>query len=143
MVWSPFLAQLIVGGVICWQYFGYNMLIFIAGLQSIDSELYEAAEIDGAGKFQTAIRISLPLLKPVMMFTIITSIIGGIQIFDIPMMVGNAVGNATQTLIVYLYKAGFVNFDYGYAAAIAYATFVIIIILTLISLKVSNRKSAS
>jgi ABC-type sugar transport system permease subunit len=139
----PFLAQLIVGGVICWQYFGYNMLIFIAGLQSIDSELYEAAEIDGAGKFQTAIRISLPLLKPVMMFTIITSIIGGIQIFDIPMMVGNAVGNATQTLIVYLYKAGFVNFDYGYAAAIAYATFVIIIILTLISLKVSNRKSAS
>ena len=135
----PFLTQLVVGGVMCWQWFGYNMLIFIAGLQSIDPELYEAAAMDGATKPQMALRISLPLLRPVLLFIVITSIIGGLQIFDVPMMVGNAVGNATQTLLVFLYKTGFVNFNYGYAAAIAYATFVIIVVFTLISFKLANR----
>ncbi len=137
----PFLTQLVVGGVMCWQWFGYNMLIFIAGLQSIDPELYEAAAMDGATKPQMALRISLPLLRPVLLFIVITSIIGGLQIFDVPMMVGNAVGNATQTLLVFLYKTGFVNFNYGYAAAIAYATFVIIVVFTLISFKLANRRT--
>lgn len=137
-----FLSQLVVGGVICWQWFGYNMIIFIAGLQSIDSALYEAADIDGATRVQSAIYITLPLIRPVLVFTLVTSIIGGVQLFDVPMMVGNAIGNATQTLIVYLYKTGFVRFDYGYAAAIAYATFILIIIFTVISLKVTNRKEA-
>ncbi|ETI67522.1 carbohydrate ABC transporter permease [Neobacillus vireti] len=135
---SPWLARLIVAGVIMWQYFGFNMLVFIAGLQSIPHELYEAAEVDGASRWDIAIKITLPLLKPVLLFTFITSIIGGLQLFDAPLMLGNGPDNSTLTMVMYLYQTAFKNFDYSYGAAIAYAIFVIILIFSLISIKFSK-----
>ncbi|MEH7744983.1 sugar ABC transporter permease [Neobacillus drentensis] len=135
---SPWLSRIIVAGVIMWQYFGFNMLVFIAGLQSIPEELYEAAEVDGASKFTIATKITLPLLKPVLLFTFITSIIGGLQLFDAPLMLGNGPENSTLTMVMYLYQTAFKNFDYSYGAAIAYAIFIIILIFSLISIKFSK-----
>lgn len=135
---SPWLSRLIVAAVIMWQYFGFNMLVFIAGLQSISPELYEAAAIDGASRWNIATKITLPLLKPVLLFTFITSIIGGLQLFDAPLMLGNGPKNSTLTMVMYLYQTAFKNFDYSYGAAIAYAIFVIILIFSLISMKFSK-----
>lgn len=137
---SPLLSQIIVASVMMWQYFGFNMLIFLAGLQSIPDDLHEAAEIDGASKFQVAIRITLPLLRPVLIFTFITSVIGGLQIFDQPLMIGSGPENATLTMIMHLYNTAFIRYDYGYGAAIAYGIFVLIAIATAISLFFSRKR---
>lgn len=135
---SPWLSRLIVALVIMWQYFGFNMLVFIAGLQSISPELYEAAAVDGATRWKVATRITLPLLKPVLLFTFITSIIGGLQLFDAPLMLGSGPDNSTLTMVMYLYQTAFKNFDYSYGAAIAYAIFIIILIFSVISMKFSK-----
>jgi ABC-type sugar transport system permease subunit len=135
---SPFLSRIIVATVIAWQYFGFNMLIFIAGLQSISPEVYEAAEVDGASRVQIATKITLPLLKPVFMFTFITSVIGGLQLFDAPLMLGNGPENSTMTMVMYLFETAFKNFNYSYGAAIAYAIFVIIMFFSLISIWASK-----
>ncbi|MFD1676644.1 carbohydrate ABC transporter permease [Alicyclobacillus fodiniaquatilis] len=136
----PLLAQIIVAGILCWQNFGYNMLIFTAGLQSISTSVYEAAEMDGATKFQTALHITIPMLKPVLIFTGITSIIGGMQNFAVPLMIGNVPGNATQTMVSYLYTTAFQHFQYGYGSAVAYGVFILIMVLSLISLRMTTRK---
>ncbi|MCT1398715.1 ABC transporter [Paenibacillus sp. LC231] len=136
----PWLARMIVAGVICWQYFGYNMIVFIAGLQSIPSEVYEAAEVDGATKFQTALRITFPMLRPVFLFTLITSVIGGLQLFDAPLMLGSGPGNATRTMAMYLYETAFLNFDYSYGATIAYAIFIVIMLFSLITARAARLK---
>ncbi|WJH34707.1 sugar ABC transporter permease [Paenibacillus sp. CC-CFT747] len=131
---DPWLSRLIVASVICWQYFGLNMLIFIAGLQSIPLELYEAAELDGATRPQIARYITLPLLRPVFLFTLITSVIGGLKLFDAPLMLGDGPRNATRTMSMFLYQTSFLQFDYSYGATIAYGIFVIIIFFTLITM---------
>ncbi|GGH73366.1 multiple sugar transport system permease protein [Pullulanibacillus pueri] len=135
-----FLAQIIISAVMCWQWFGVNMLIFTAGLQSIPRTLYEAAEVDGANRFQITMNITLPLLKPVILFTVITSIIGGMQIFEVPLVAGNASGDSTQTMMVYLYNTAFTRFQYGYASSISYGMFIIILIFSIISLLVSRSR---
>jgi ABC-type sugar transport system permease subunit len=137
---SPFFSRLIVGLVVCYQYFGFNMLIFIAGLQSITQDIYEAAEVDGANKLQVIFRIMLPLLKPVLLFTFITSVIGGMQLFDSALMLGNGPENSTMTMVMYLFESSFKNFDYSYGATIAYGIFVIVMFFTLISMWASKMK---
>lgn len=135
---SPAWSRLIVGLVTTWQYFGFNLIIFIAGLQAIPKEVYEAAEVDGASKLQTVFGITLPMLRPVFLFTFITSVIGGLQLFESALMIGNGPGNTTRTMVMYLYETAFRNFDYSYGAAIAYAIFVIVMFFTLITAKASN-----
>lgn len=135
---SPWLSRFIVAGVIMWQYFGFNMLVFIAGLQSIQEELYEAARVDGASKWDIATKITLPLLRPVLLFTFITSVIGGLQLFDAPLMLGNGPDNSTLTMVMYLFQTAFQRFDYSYGAAIAYAIFIIILFFSLITMKFSK-----
>jgi multiple sugar transport system permease protein len=138
---SPLLARLLVAGVMCFQWFGYNMLLYIAGLQSIPEELHEAAEVDGATSVQVATKITIPLLRPVIIFTVITSIIGGMQIFDVPLMLtGRGPEDSTLTMVMYVYDTAFTRFDYGYGATIAYAAFVLIAVLSLASFRVTNRK---
>ncbi|HZG74922.1 MAG TPA: sugar ABC transporter permease [Paenibacillus sp.] len=138
------LSRIIVAAVIMWQYFGFNLLVFIAGLQSISQEVYEAAEIDGATKPQIARFITLPLLRPVFIFTFVTSVIGGLKLFDAPLMLGNGPENATRTMSMYLYQTSFLQFDYSYGATIAYGIFAIIIAATMISLWASkmNKREA-
>jgi ABC-type sugar transport system permease subunit len=137
---SPMLSRMIVALVIMWMHFGFNMLVFIAGLQSIPYELYEAAKIDGANRWQIATKISFPLIRPVFLFTIITSVIGGLQLFDAPLMLGNGPENSTMTMVMYLYETAFRNFNFSYGAAIAYGIFVIVLTATLITMKASRLK---
>jgi ABC-type sugar transport system permease subunit len=87
-----------------------------------------------------ATQITLPLLKPVLLFTFITSVIGGLQLFDAPLMLGNGPDNSTLTMVMYLFQTAFQQFDYSYGAAIAYAIFVIVLFFSLISMKFSNMK---
>jgi ABC-type sugar transport system permease subunit len=135
---SPFWSRIIVGLVTSWQYFGFNMIVFIAGLQAIPSDVYEAAEVDGANRVQVALRITLPMLRPIFLFTFITSVIGGLQLFDSALMLGNGPGNTTRTMVMYLYETAFKNFDYSYGSAIAYAIFVVVMFFTLITARASK-----
>lgn len=130
--------------LIMWRWTGWNMVIYLAGLQGIDTELYEAARVDGASYPQVFWHITLPLLRPVIMFTVILSFIGGITIFDEPyLLTMNQVGgqglggvnNAGLTLAMYVYNQGFVNGHLGYAASIAYVICAIIVGLSVINMK--------
>ena len=130
---EPTLARILVAAVMTWQWFGYNMLLYIAGLQSIPDEIPEAARVDGAGSFRVAVGILLPLLRPVVLFTVVTSIIGGMQIFDVPFtLVGTGPDNSTLTMVMFLYQTAFERSQYGYASAIAYAIFVFIAVISLV-----------
>lgn len=129
---EPTLARILVAAVMTWQWFGYNMLLYIAGLQSIPDEVPEAARVDGASSFRVAIDILLPLLRPVILFTTVTSVIGGMQIFDVPFtLTGTGPNNSTLTMVMFLYQTAFERSQYGYAAAIAYAIFVFIAAISL------------
>lgn len=121
-----------------WQWFGYTMIICMAGLSAISEDLYEAAHIDGASTSQAFFKVTLPLLKPTILYIMVTSLIGGLQIFDIPRVITNGRGgpdNALTTMVLYLYNQGFKNFNLGYASAMAYALFIMIIIFSAISFK--------
>jgi lactose/L-arabinose transport system permease protein len=107
---------------VTWRWTGYNAIILLAGLQSIPRDLYEAASIDGASPVDRFFRITLPLLKPIVVFCLVLSIIGTMQLFTEPWLITErgGPGGATETLGTYLYKQGFVSLNFGYAAAIAY-----------------------
>ena len=140
---SPLLSQLIVSLVLFWQYFGYYTIIFTAGIRGIPYELFEAAEVDGASKVQTFFKIVLPLMRPIMTFAFVTSIIGGLQIFDLPYTFGGAMGGTKAsllTMVMYMYNIAFTNLDYGYGAAISYGLFVIIIVFSIIFMKYTTGK---
>ena len=137
---SAILSQLIVALVLFWQYFGYYTIIFTAGIRGIPYELFEAAEVDGA---QTFFKIVLPLMRPIMTFAFVTSIIGGLQIFDLPYTFGGATGGTKAsllTMVMYMYNIAFTNMDYGYGAAISYGLFVIIMIFSIIFMKYTTGK---
>jgi lactose/L-arabinose transport system permease protein len=109
-----------------WRWTGYNAIILLSGLQSIPRALYEAARIDGAGSWAQFWHITLPLLRPVLLFTFVLSTIGTLQLFTEPFLITNpGPGGATETLVTYLYKQGFRNFNFGYASAIAYTVAII------------------
>lgn len=114
-----------------WRWTGYNMVIYLAGLQSIPDELYEAAAIDGAGRWRQFVSITIPQLRPIILFTVVLSTIGTLQLFDEPYILTNGgPNNATLTIALYLYQNGFQFFDFGYASAIAYVLVVLIGLLS-------------
>jgi multiple sugar transport system permease protein len=115
-----------------WASLGVNMVIFLAGLQSIPSIYIEAAQIDGASKWRQFWNITLPLLSPTTFFVTIISIIGSFQVFDmIYVMTGGGPGNASSTMVFHIYELAFVNFTFGLSAAAAVVLFVIIMAVTL------------
>ncbi len=119
------MPAIILAGV--WRWAGFNMIYFIAGLQSIRKELYEAAAIDGAGPWQTFRYITIPALKPVLAFVVITSVIGSFQLFDLPyVLTEGGPGNASITIVMYLYRHGFEFINLGYASTIGWVLAVII-----------------
>ncbi|WP_043934392.1 carbohydrate ABC transporter permease [Bacillus sp. EB01] len=133
---TPFWAKMSVILVMTWRWTGYNMVIFLAGLQNIPSELYEAASIDGAGKIKQFFMITIPQLKPVFIFTVVMSTIGTLQLFDEPFILTNGGPNAaTMTITLYLYETGFKFFDFGYASAIAYVLVMITAFVSWIQMK--------
>jgi ABC-type sugar transport system permease subunit len=132
--------------VTVWQYFGWNVLLFAAGLQAIPPELFEAARIDGANDWQVLVQITLPLLKRVSFFIVSITIIGGIQIFDAPLMLLGGVAGAGSgtlggaeasglTLAMVVYETAFSYGQFGYAAAISVVMFGVLVLLT-----VANRR---
>ncbi len=119
-----------------WKNVGYVMLIYLAGLQSIPEQLYEAASIDGARGLEKFFYITLPLLKPTTAFVLTTSIISSFQVFTpVYIMTGGGPGYSSNTIVNYLYQKGFQDFRMGYASTIAYALFAILFLLTLIQKK--------
>ncbi|WEG08129.1 sugar ABC transporter permease [Microbacterium horticulturae] len=134
-------ARVAVIASITWRWTGYNMVIILAGLQAIPAELYEAARIDGAGRWQTFWHIVVPQLRPVLIFTIVTSTIGALQLFDENfILTGGGPNNATLTPVLYLYKVGFQQFDFGYADAIAWMLVVLTAIIAVIQFRVLREK---
>ncbi len=141
---KPMFMRILVSSILFWQYFGYSMIIYIAGRQGISRDLLEAAEIDGASKLKVFFHITLPLLKPIILFQIVTSIIGGMQIFDQPYTLTNGTGNpdnATLTSVMYLYETAFTRYQYGYGSAIAFGLFLVIVIFSILSFTLMNRRT--
>lgn len=131
-----------------WRWTGWNMVIYLAGLQGIDRELYDAARIDGAGYPQIFWYITLPLLRPVILFSLILSFVGGITIFDEPYLLTwmrtlGGTNYAGLTLSLYLYSEAFQRGHLGYAAALSYIICLLIVGLSVISLKFFGRAPTS
>lgn len=119
-----------------WRWTGYNIIILLAGLQAISEDIYEACSIDGANAFQKFWKITLPLMKPIILFCIITSTIGTLQLFDESyILTGGGPNNATITVAHYLYNTAFRFINFGYASAISYILVIIIAIFSLIQFK--------
>lgn len=131
--------------VVAWRTIGYNLVIFLAGLQGIPPQLYEAASIDGANRWQQFRAITLPMLSPTSFFIVVTTLINCLQIFAEPYALGvtrsGSAGPADSmlTIVFYLYQEGFGAFRMGYASALAWLLFVIIMLITVIQFRVSNR----
>lgn len=134
-------ARVALIGSITWRWTGYNMVIILAGLQSIPGELYEAARVDGAGRWDIFSQIVVPQLRPVLLFTGITSTIGAIQLFDENfILTGGGPNNATLTPVLYLYKVGFQQFDFGYASAIGWMVVFLTAIIAVVQFRVTREK---
>lgn len=123
-----------------WQNLGYAMVLFLAGLQNIRADLYDAAAIDGAKGWRRFWFITLPLLSPTTFFVLIISVIGSFQIFELVFVMTQAgPANATNTLVYYIYQNGFQFYQMGYASAAAMILFVIVLIMTLVQYGLQNR----
>lgn len=126
--------------VMVWAGVGYDMVYFLAGLQAIPGELYDAVRVDGASPWQTFWRLTFPLLSPITFFLLVTSIIGAMKAFDlISVMTGGGPLNSSNVYVHYLYQNAFKWFKSGYASALAMVLFGIIMVITLVQTKLSNR----
>lgn len=143
---DPIAAKITVIIAITWRWTGYNMIFYLAALQNINPNVYEAADIDGASKFKQFFTITVPLLKPIIVFTSIMSTIGTLQLFDevVNLTGGGASSpslNATMTLSQYIYDLSFKYVpNFGYAATVSFVIVILIAILSLIQFKVAGDK---
>ncbi|WP_432541449.1 carbohydrate ABC transporter permease [Kineococcus sp. SYSU DK002] len=141
--------KIVLALLMTWQWVGYNAIIYFAGLQAIPGEVYEAAKIDGAGALRTFWSITVPMLRPVILFTVVISTITGLQTFAEPQVLfgSNAAvnpnsggpGQAGLTMVLYFYQQAFNNNNYGYGAAIAYAVLAIVGVFALVNWRLVAR----
>jgi raffinose/stachyose/melibiose transport system permease protein len=123
---EPELAMYAILVVVVWKYFGFHMVLYIAGLQQIDRTLYEAARIDGASAWQTFRRVTLPLLGPTIRLSVFFAILGSLQFFDLIMpLTKGGPSNSTQTMVTYLYNFGVTRMQIGFGSAVGVVLFVI------------------
>jgi len=135
---DPKLAKLVFVIMSVWGA-GGNMLVFLAGLQGIPTELYEAARIDGAGRRSRFRHITLPMISPTLFFVLVTSIIGSFQVFgSVYVMTGGGPANSTLMYVLHLYLVAFRQYRLGYASALAWVFFIILLLLTLLVFKSSS-----
>jgi multiple sugar transport system permease protein len=126
--------------VFVWQNLGYAMVLFLAGLQNIRPDVYEAAALDGATGWPRFWHITLPLLSPMTFFILIISIISSFQVFDLVYVMTKAgPSNATNTLVYFIYQNGFAFYQMGYASAAAMVLFFLVLVLTLIQYRLQDR----
>lgn len=133
---NPTAAMIVIMVAVTWRWAGYNAIIILAGLQSIPNDLYEAAALDRVSKWQQFLYITVPLLKPVLIFALVLSIIGSLQLFVEPFLITNrgGPGGATETLGLFIYRQGFAVFNFGYASAVAYTLAGMAVVLSVINL---------
>jgi ABC-type sugar transport system permease subunit len=123
-----------------WKSFGYNMVLFLAGLQGVPQHLYDAAKVDGASGWQRFRDVTVPMLSPTTFFVVVISIIGSFQVFDQALVMTNGgPGTATTTLVLYIYQVGFQSFHMGYAAAVAWVLFAVVFVFTLIQFRAQRK----
>ncbi|MCR2806417.1 carbohydrate ABC transporter permease [Paenibacillus soyae] len=137
-------VKLAVASMIMWRWTGYNVIIYLSGLQSIPTDLYEAARIDGASRFQQLIRITLPLLKPFIVFTVLMSTIGSLQLFTEPYVFLGQTGTSSTreeglTMVIYLYTEAFGNNFFGTAAATAVLLLLFTIVFSMFNMWASRK----
>ncbi len=139
---DPIMARMIIIVALVWRWTGYNMVFYLAGLQNIDYTIYEAAKIDGASAFQSFKKITVPLLRPMILLTAIMSTNGTLQLFDESInLTGGGPSNQTITMSHYIYNTSFVDSPkLGYAAAMAIVILVIVATLAFIQMKVGDRR---
>jgi cellobiose transport system permease protein len=130
-------SHIAISVMIIWRWTGYNALLYLAAMQAVPKELYEAATIDGASRFQQLRKITVPMIRPTIIFTVIVSTIGAMQILAEPLLFGASTGQGRntggpdrqfQTLALYLYEQGFSEFEFGLASAAAWVMFVLVVI---------------
>lgn len=140
---DPFWAKIVIIFALVWRWTGYNMIFYLAAMQNIPGEVYEAATVDGASKVRQFFSITIPLMKPIIIFTTITSTIGTLQLFDEPMVLTKGgPGDATITLSQLVYKNLFeYSPNQGYASTIAIFIVVAAVLLALLQFKVSKEES--
>ena len=127
-----------------WKWYGFHMVIFLAGLQTIPVELYEAARIDGANRWRQFLHITLPLLQPVMLVNVTLSLMGGFGVFDIPyVMTEGGPANSTLVMALHIYIQGFKFYKFGYAAALSYVLLTLVTILAAIQMRLMGRESVT
>ena len=149
---DPFGMKIAVASVMTWQWTGYNAIIYLAGMQAIPSDLYEAAKVDGAGPVQTFFRITVPMLRPIILFTVIVSTVNGLQSFtESQVLFGSNTtlnpntggpGQGALTMVLYFYHQAFDNRDFGYGAAIAWAVFLVIVLFAVINWRLVQRRAS-
>ncbi|QPC82028.1 sugar ABC transporter permease [Phototrophicus methaneseepsis] len=136
-------AMLVVSMVVIWSSSGFNIIIFLAGLENISTEIYEAAEVDGSSTWHTFLHITVPLLRPVTLLVAVLSMISSLQVFgEIFMLTGGGPFGSTTVLAYYLYEQGFNNFKFGTAAAVGVVMTGIIALLTFIQFRFLGERNA-
>jgi len=141
--WSSWIA---ISTMVNWRWIGYNSLIYLAAMQSIPRDLYEAATVDGASKVRQFWSITVPMIRPALIFTVIVSTIAGMQLFTEPLIFGQgtfAISGGSlrqfQTVSMYMFEKAFRDFDYGYGSAVAWMIFLLITILAVINFLITRR----
>lgn len=140
-------SHLAIATMVNFRWTGYTALILLAGMQAIPRELYEAASIDGAGKLRQFFSLTIPQLRPTLIFVIVTSTIGGLQIFDEPRLYDQfgqgGADSQWMTMTIYLYNLGWGQLNFGRAAAVAWLLFLLIILIGLVNLAITRAISTS
>lgn len=140
-------SHVAIASMVNWRWTGYNALIFLAAMQAIPRDLYEAAAIDGASRFRQFLSVTVPMLRPTIIFVVITSTIGGLQIFAEPRLFDSAgLGGSDrqfQTITMYLWELGWRVRDLGMAAAVAWLLFLLIVLIALLNLLLTRRIATS
>jgi len=139
-------AQIAISVIVIWRWTGYNALIYLAGMQSISHDLYEAAALDGADRWQQFLHVTLPGLRPTILFTVVVSTIGASQLFGEPLLFGGGQANGGpanqyQTLGLFMYQQGWQFGQLGRAATVAWVMFVLIVGLVLLNSWVARRRA--
>jgi cellobiose transport system permease protein len=147
---TPWGIKIAIATLMTWQWTGYNAIIFLAGLQTIPSEVYEAARMDGAGPVQTFFRITLPMMRPVLLFVLVISTVTGLQSFSEPQVLlqntsndstfAGGPGHSGQTMVLYFFQQTFDNNDFGYGAAVAWGIFLVVIIFSIVNWRLVQRR---
>lgn len=147
---SRFSSWIAIAIMVDWRWIGYNTLIYLASMQAVPRDLYEAASIDGAGSVRQFISITVPMIRPAVIFTVILSTVGSLQLFTEPLMFDSQPASANggslgqfQTIGVLIYKVGWKNLNLGYAAAMSWVLFLIIVIVAAINAFAAHRMGGS